>query len=73
MIRKKENRPEAADHGESKARNQHWIDLLRSTDLFSNSFTKVSAWRDEPLSAPAVLSRVEALLARYTAVSRVYR
>ena len=31
MIRKKENRPEAADHGGSKTRNQHWIDFLRST------------------------------------------
>ena len=31
MIRKKENRPEAADHVRSKTRNQHWTDFLRST------------------------------------------
>ena len=31
VIRKKEDRPEAADHVRSKTRNQHWIDFLRST------------------------------------------
>ena len=31
VIRKKEDRPEAADHGGSKTRNQRWIDFLRST------------------------------------------
>ena len=31
MIRKKENRPEAADHVRSKTRNQRRIDFLRST------------------------------------------
>ena len=34
VIRKKENRPEAADHIRSKTRNQHWIDFLRSTGVF---------------------------------------
>ena len=33
VIRKKENRPEAADHVRSKTRNQHWIDFLRSTTV----------------------------------------
>ena len=31
MIRKKEDRLEAADHSRSKTRNQRWIDFLRST------------------------------------------
>ena len=31
VIRKKEDRPEAADHGRSKTRNQRYIDSLRST------------------------------------------
>ena len=31
VIRKKEDRQEAADHSRSKARNQRWIDFLRST------------------------------------------
>ena len=31
VIREKENRLEAADHGRSKTRNQHGIDFLRST------------------------------------------
>ena len=31
MIRKKEDRLEAADHSRSKTRNQRWIDFLQST------------------------------------------
>ena len=31
VIRKKEDRPEAADDGRSKTRNQRYIDSLRST------------------------------------------
>ena len=31
VIRKKEDRQEAADHSRSKTRNQRWIDFLRST------------------------------------------
>ena len=31
VIRKKEDRPEAADRSKSKARNQRWMDFLRST------------------------------------------
>ena len=31
VIRKKENRPEAADYGRSNPRNQRRIDFLRST------------------------------------------
>ena len=31
VIRKKEERPEAADHSKSKTRNQRLIDFLRST------------------------------------------
>ena len=31
VIRKKENRPEAADYGRSNLRNQRRIDFLRST------------------------------------------
>ena len=30
VIRKKEDRPEAADHGRSKTRNQRYIDSLRA-------------------------------------------
>ena len=33
VIRKKEERPEAADHSKSKTRNQRWIDFLRSTGV----------------------------------------
>ena len=31
VIRKKEDRQEAADHSRSNPRNQRWIDFLRST------------------------------------------
>ena len=33
VIRKKENRPEAADHVRSKTRNQRRIDYLQSTSV----------------------------------------
>ena len=33
VIRKKGDRPEAADHNSSRMRNQRWIDFLRSTTL----------------------------------------
>ena len=33
VIRKKEDRREAANHGRSKPCNQRWIDFLRSTGL----------------------------------------
>ena len=33
VIRKKEDRLEAADHSRSKTRNQRWIDFLRSTSV----------------------------------------
>ena len=43
VIRKKENRPEAADHVKSKTRNQRWIDFLRSTISRSVSYRRVYA------------------------------
>ena len=38
MIRKKENRPEAADYGRSNLRNQRRIDFLRSTARTTTRF-----------------------------------
>ena len=48
VIRKKENRPEAADHGRSKTRNQHWIDFLRSTGVAGHGADSI--WSTSSLS-----------------------
>ena len=39
VIRKKEDRSEAVDHGRLKTRNQRWVDFLRSTTGFAIGFT----------------------------------
>ena len=42
VIRKKETRPEAADYGRSKLRNQRRIDFLRSTGGWKRTYGAAS-------------------------------
>ena len=51
VIRKKENRPETADHGRSKTRNQRRIDFLRSTG-------RIDGLPDDDQAAVRQLSRL---------------
>ena len=50
VIRKKENRPEAADYGRSNPRNQRRIDFLRSTRVPEWSIIGGSMGKHSPSS-----------------------
>ena len=52
MIRKKENRQEAADHVRSKTRNQHWIDSFAEFGLTRDERTVVRLGYDGRIISP---------------------